>query len=66
MRRLSRVLGSYCRADLRPTKRPGPTHETENGAYNISPTTNIFRPRKIRLTRIDMDMNSSSPLLAPK
>jgi len=35
-------------------------------AYNISPTTKIFRPRKIRLTRIDMDMNSSSPPLAPR
>jgi len=66
MKRLSGVLGSYCRAGLGPTKRSGPTHETENGAYNISPTTKNFRPRKIRLTRKDMDMNSSSPPLAPK
>jgi len=47
-------------------KRPGPTHETENGAYNISPTIKFFVTKKIRLTRIDMDMNSSSPPLAPK
>jgi len=32
----------------------------------ISPTTKIFRPRKIQLTRKDVDMNSSCPPLAPR
>jgi len=35
-------------------------------AYNISPTTKIFRPRKIRLTRTDADKNSSYLPLAPR
>jgi len=64
MRQLSGYWGPT--AGLGPTKGLGPTHKTENGAYNISPTTKIFRPGKIRLTRIDMDMNSSSPPLAPR
>jgi len=60
-------IGSPYWVGLRPTKaRPQNSTEKEKGAYNISPTTKIFRPRKIRLTRIDMDINSSSPPLAPK
>jgi len=67
MRRLSGVLGSYCRVGLGPTKRPGPKlYNIEKGAYNISPTTKNFRPRKIRLTITDVGMNSSCPPQAPK
>jgi len=40
MRRLSGVLGSYCRAGLEPMKRPGPTHKTENGAYTFNNNKN--------------------------
>jgi len=47
-------------------QRLGPTQKAENGAYNISPITKIFRPRKIRLTRKDVGMNSSCPPLAPR
>ena len=63
----SKGIGSPGRAGLGPTKRPGPTCiKLKNGAYNISPTTKIFRPRKIRLTRKDAYRNSSSPPLGPK
>jgi len=34
MRKLSGVLGSYCRAGLGPTKRPGPmNYKREKGVY---------------------------------
>ena len=61
----SKSIGSPGRVVLGLRRGQAQTHKTENGAYNISPTTKFFVLEKL-LTKKDVDRNSSCLPLAPR